>query len=423
VEPHSCNTMNAVTSSGTRRAWILVGLLWIAYFINYLDRQAVFSLFPILRAELGFTDTQLGMIGSIFLAAYSLSCPLTGWLADRLHAHLLVPLSMILWSLATLATGLCHSVPNLLFWRGVMGLTEGMYFPAALSVIGRLHGGRTRSRAIALHGTAQFGGSVAGGWFGGFIGDAGVWRWGFAAVSLLGILYAALLRGGLRALPERTGDASIQAGARSVVCSKCFLALNLLFFVLCGILWVLYAWLPSLIHDRYGLTLADSGFTATAWLQISSAIGILAGGAVGDWISRHIAAGRFYIVAAGMLVCSPLAWEIVATHSLNTLKVAAAGFGIAAGFAMSNVVASVYDVVSSAQYGFAAGFLTMIGGAAGAVSMVCVGQWKAVLGVESIMGAVAVAGILSALLLAIVAGSKFRIERQHMHIMLETVRE
>src|SRR5206468_1409843 len=181
-------------AGGGKRGWAVVGMLWVAYFINYMDRQAVFSLFPILRGELGFNDTQLGLVGTVFLAVYSLSCPLTGWLADRWRADLMLPASLVLWSLATAATGLCHSIQSLLFWRGMMGLTEGMYFPAALGVIGGLHPGPTRSRAIALHGTAQFAGSVAGGWFGGWIGDAGIWRWGFAGLSLAGIAYAPALR-------------------------------------------------------------------------------------------------------------------------------------------------------------------------------------------------------------------------------------
>jgi MFS family permease len=390
---------------------MIVGLLWIAYLINYTDRQAVFSIFPVLRQELGFSETQLGLLGTVFLGVYSLSCPLTGWLADRWRADLLLPASLVLWSLATLGTALSASVASLLFWRGMMGLTEGMYFPAALGVIGTLHPGPTRSRAIALHGTAQFAGSVAGGWFGGWIGDAGIWRWGFAGLSLAGIAYAPVLRVALRKLPARKADARKHAEAPSIFRSHCFLALNALFFVLCGILWILYAWLPSLVHERYGLTLAQSGLIATAWLQISSAAGILAGGATGDWLSRRVSAGRFYIVAGGMLVCSPLAWLIVSTHSLAVLKLAAVGFGVSAGFAMSNIVASAYDVVSPARYGFAAGALTMIGGAAGGAAMVSVGRWREAVGVEPIMAAVAAAGVVAALLLALLVASRFERER------------
>ena len=399
-------------ASASRRAWTIVGLLWVAYLINYADRQAVFSIFPVLRRELGFTETQLGLVGTVFLGVYSLSCPLTGWLADRWRAGLLLPASLVLWSLATLGTAMSGSVAALLFWRGMMGLTEGIYFPAALGVIGTLHAGRTRSRAIALHGTAQFAGSVAGGWLGGWAGDAGIWRWGFAGMSILGIAYAPVVRAALRSLPPRKVEERAQADSGTVFGSRCFLALNAVFFVICAILWILYAWLPSLVQERHGLTLAASGLIATAWLQISSAAGILAGGVAGDWLSKRMPAGRFYMVAGGMLVCCPLAWLIVATPSLAVLKLAAAAFGVFAGLSLSNVVASAYDVVPSSRYGFAAGALTMIGGAAGGAAMVSVGRWREAIGVEPIMSAVAAAGVLTALLLAAVVARRFGRERQ-----------
>ncbi|MBI1790426.1 MAG: MFS transporter [Acidobacteria bacterium] len=149
-----------------RRPWTIVAFLWAAYLINYVDRQSVFSILPVLERELGFTPTQLGLIGSIFIWVYSLCSPLAGRLADRVRLDRLIPASLLLWSLATLATGLSRSVEALLFWRGVIGVTEGLYFPAALAAIGAAHPGPTRSRAISIHGSAQFAGIVAGGWFG-----------------------------------------------------------------------------------------------------------------------------------------------------------------------------------------------------------------------------------------------------------------
>ena len=61
-----------------RRAWLLVGFMWVAYFFNYTDRQVVFSIFPILKSELKFTDTELGLTGSIFLWVYALCSPIAG---------------------------------------------------------------------------------------------------------------------------------------------------------------------------------------------------------------------------------------------------------------------------------------------------------------------------------------------------------
>ena len=74
------------------------------------------------------------------------------------------------------------------------------------------------------------------------------------------------------------------------------------YFLICAMLWMLYAWLPDTIHSRFGLSLAGSGLNATLFLQISSAAGVLGGGALGDWAAARSASGRFYLVAAGLLV-------------------------------------------------------------------------------------------------------------------------
>jgi len=105
-----------------RLAWTTVALLWSAYLLNYLDRQAVFSIFPVLRSELHFSDTQLGLVGTLFIWVYSLCMPLTGRLADVFRRDRLVIASLVLWSLATLGTGLSTSASAFLFWRVVMGV-------------------------------------------------------------------------------------------------------------------------------------------------------------------------------------------------------------------------------------------------------------------------------------------------------------
>ena len=390
--------------------WAIVGFLWIAYFINYVDRQLVFSQFPVLTRELGFTTGQLGLIGTTFLWAYSLTSPLAGRLADRLRLEWMVPGSLVLWSLATLGTGLSHSVSQLLLCRTIVGVTEGLYFPAAVAVIGSLHSTATRSRAIAIHGSAQFAGIVGGGWFGGWSAEQWTWRTGFVLLCILGLAYAPLLRWGLGRLPAREEKGATPHNWKEVFTPPQFHALCLAFFVLCAMLWMLYAWLPSLVHERFGLGLAESGLLATVFLQASSVAGILSGGAAGDWCAGRLAAGRFLVVAAGLAACAPFALLSVVTSSLVTFKIAAVGFGLFSGLMMSNVVASAYDVTHPRNYGLAAGVLTLLGGLSGGVATLTVGHWKETVGMEAIMGWTALAAFVAAaaLLAAVVAGKRGR---------------
>src|SRR5215831_1236273 len=106
----STNLLTRQTDAATAsRAWALVGFMWVAYFLNYSDRQVVFSIFPVLKSQLHFTDTQLGLSGSMFLWVYAIGSPLAGQIADRVSKRLLVACSLFLWSAATALTGMAQT--------------------------------------------------------------------------------------------------------------------------------------------------------------------------------------------------------------------------------------------------------------------------------------------------------------------------
>ena len=67
--------------------WLVVGILWFVCFFNYADRQAIFSVFPLIKSQLGLTDVQLGVVGAAFMWMYALFGPFAGWLCDRLPAQ------------------------------------------------------------------------------------------------------------------------------------------------------------------------------------------------------------------------------------------------------------------------------------------------------------------------------------------------
>src|SRR4051794_4734086 len=153
----------------------------------------VYSIFPALKTDLHFSDAQLGLIGSVFAWVYSLSMPFSGRLADRVRRDRLIAGSMILWSVATFACGLSTSVLLFLFWRAVMGITEALYYPAAVGMLAEAHPGATRSRALGIHQSAQFGCIIIGGTYGGWMADHSSWRTGFAVAAAAGVLYSVFL--------------------------------------------------------------------------------------------------------------------------------------------------------------------------------------------------------------------------------------
>lgn len=393
-----------------RLAWLTVSLLWVAFLLNYLDRQMVFSIFPVLTREMGFSDTQLGLVGTVFTWSYSLSMPFAGRVADMLPRHRLVVASLVLWSCATLGTGLSRTVASLLFWRGAMGITESLFMPAALAMIATVHVGETRSRALAIFSTAQFAGIFAGGWYGGWMADHIGWRAGCFLLAGLGVCYAAVLMLRLPRL-KTIGRLTEIAAPRAVLKSRCWLALCGAFFTFCAMLWILLAWLANFIHYRHHLSLTQSGFTATAFLQAGSAVGVLCGGSLADRLARRVPGARFYVGAFGLSFCTPFAWATLAVDSLVWMEFCAAAFGLFGGLFIANVFAAAYDVIARENYGLAAGAMNMIGGFAAGAAVFLTGLLQQSFGTAYLIKWFAFAAVIAAITLAVVVHAYFRDDR------------
>src|ERR1051326_1618340 len=127
-------------------AWSVVGMLWFVCFFNYADRQAIFSVFPVLKTQMHLSDPQLGIIGSAFMWVYAASAPLAGLVADRFSRKALILGGLLFWSAVTLLTAFCTEYWQLVTVRAVEGLGESFYFPACMSLISDYHGADTRSR-------------------------------------------------------------------------------------------------------------------------------------------------------------------------------------------------------------------------------------------------------------------------------------
>src|SRR4051794_18198550 len=143
--------------------WLVVGMLWFCGFFNYADRQAIFSVFPLLEKEMHLDKLQLGLLGSSFALVYGICAPFAGNIVDRIRRKMAVLGGLWTWSLICMTTASAISFRQLLFFRAAEGLGETFYFPASMSLISDYHGKRTRSRAMGTHQTSVYIGTIAGG--------------------------------------------------------------------------------------------------------------------------------------------------------------------------------------------------------------------------------------------------------------------
>lgn len=392
---------------------LLVALLWVALMLNYIDRQMVFSIFPALKADLQFTDVKLGLIGSIFAWVYSLGMPIAGRLADRFRRDRMIVLSLALWSLATAGCGLAGSVTAFLIWRAVMGITESLYYPAAVGAIAAANPASTRSRALGIHQSAQLFGIIAGGWYGGWMADNWGWRVGFGIAAAVGVAYSLVLS---RTLPVSKAVAQVDPAnpwlvAASLFRGRCYTTLCGAFFAFCSMLWVFYAWLPNHLVERFGLSMTDSGLRATLFVQLSCAAGVVTGGFLADKLSPHFAPSRYYTAAAGILLSAPFGYLTFAADTLTLATVFSSAYGLTSGLMVANTFAAAYDVIGQKNFGLASGVLNMIGGFAATLMIFVAGIAKSTIGFSGLLQYVAPGCVMAALLLAFVASRYYSREQ------------
>lgn len=366
--------------------WSVVFLLWPVCFLNYADRQVIFVVFPLLRREFSLSNLQLGLLSASFMVMYALMGPFAGWLCDRLSRRRLVIGALLFWSLTTLAGSFAHSYAQLLAGVALAGLGEAFYFPAALSLLSDYHAADSRSRAMALHQSGVYLGSIAGGWLAGLIGQHFGWRDGFrlfgAAGIVLGLVLLAALREPLRGLSDPDADPSRRSSAlwpalRELAANR---SARLLVWVFVGanfVAMVVTVWMPTYLFTRFHLTLGLAGLNGTAYMQAASVVGVIAGGFLADASVRRnrytSGSARMRVQALGLLCGAPFLFLSGAAASLAFVLAAMVGFGLCKGIYEASLWASLYDVVPLERRGASVGLMNSLGWLGAAAAQLLVG--------------------------------------------------
>ncbi|MCU1262190.1 MAG: major facilitator superfamily 1 [Bryobacterales bacterium] len=380
--------------------WLVLALLWGVALLNYLDRQVIFSLFPLLERDLHASTFELGLIGTVFLVTYGALSPFAGYLADRVGRVRVILISLMVWSAATWITGHVHSMPEMLGSRAIMGISEAFYLPAALALIADWHGPKTRSLATGLHQSGLYTGIVLGGAWGGWMGDHAGWRPVFQILGIVGAVYFLILLFALRDKPAAGRPSSDFVGAvGELVRSAAFLPLVLAFTAMAIANWLIYTWLPLFLYERFHMSLTNAGFSATFYVQAASYAGVIAGGIVSDrWSARNPAA-RVYCQMAGLLIAAPFLVLLGATSQQPLLVAALVAFGIGRGVFDCNTMPVVREVAPGHLSATAYGVLNMAGCLAGGIGAAAAGWLKQHLGLGAAFQVAALVLVLGALAL------------------------
>ena len=370
--------------SDQKEKWIVLGLLWCVCLLNYADRQAISSLFPLLEKDFGFSKAQLGMIGSAFMVVYAISSPIAGFLGDRLSRKGLILGGCLFWSLMTGMTGMCAKLWQFVTARSLIGLGESVYFPSAASLLSDYHGVQTRSTALSFHQSAVYLGTIVGGWLGAVIAAHFGWRWAFYGFGLAGICFSLILwvrlrdisRGGKegsKSPPMEDEESGMLVRFSRVLKSPGVPLLMAAFACVNGVGAIFLVWAPTFLFEKFHLSLVSAGFSAVATIQLASAVSCPLSGILADHLSLTIRSARMLVQIAALLLGL---FCVVAVGHAGTLPILFASmisFGFCKGGYDGGIFASAFDLVESRDRASLVGLMNLLGWGGGALGPLLVG--------------------------------------------------
>lgn len=323
---------------------------------------------------------------AIFLWIYGFMSPVAGMIADRFSRKWLVVGSLFVWSAVTYLMGYADTFHELYWLRAVMGISEALYIPSALSLIADWHQGKSRSLAVGVHMTGLYVGQAIGG-FGATVAAMFSWHSAFHWFGIIGVAYSLVLMLALRENPLHASVEKVKPVQNEVKKTSLFSGLGMLFSTwafwiilfyfaapsLPG--WATKNWLPTLFAENLNIPMSEAGPISTITIAVSSFIGVLAGGVLSDrWVQKNIR-GRVYTGAIGLGLTIPALLLLGFGHSLIAVVGAGLLFGIGYGVFDANNMPILCQFVSAKHRATAYGIMNMTGVFAGAAVTELLGKW------------------------------------------------
>lgn len=369
--------------------WLVVALLWVVALLNYMDRQMLSTMQDAMKLDIVELQKAeaFGALMAVFLWIYGIVSPFAGVVADRVSRKKLVVGSLFVWSAVTYLMGYASDFTQLYWLRALMGVSEALYIPSALSLIADWHEGKSRSLAIGIHMTGLYVGQAVGG-FGATIAATFSWHSTFYWFGIIGIAYSVVLALLLHDKPKVVDAVaaspnpatlmkkeSLWRGLSVVLSTWAFWVILIYFAVPSLPGWATKNWLPTLFEKNLGLDMALAGPMSTITIAASSFVGVLLGGVLSDkWVLRNIR-GRIYTSAIGLGMTIPALILLGFGHSVVAVVGAGMLFGIGFGMFDANNMPILCQIISAKYRATAYGIMNMVGVFAGAAVTHLLGKW------------------------------------------------
>ena len=352
----------------TRYRWTVLVMLTLVYTFNFIDRQILVILQEPIKAELGLSDAQLGLLtGFSFALVYVTAGIPIAWLADRSNRRNIVAASLAFWSLMTALSGLVQNYGQLLAARIGVGVGEAGGSPPSHSMISDYFPVSNRGTALSFYSMGIYIGVLFGFAAGGWIAENFGWRNAFFAIGIPGILYALAVIWIIKEPPRGQYDlGGTPPKASMTETIHCLRSRPTFWLISVGCAFTAFVsygngnFMPSFLMRNHGLSLAEVGAILGLISGLSGAAGTLLGGFLSDRLGvRDI---RWYVwipMLGGLSAMAPAYYTLLGSNT-NLIIAAMIPSQILGALYLGPCIATCHNLVSPGMRAMASALLFFV---------------------------------------------------------------
>lgn len=319
----------------TRYARYALSILFAINLFNYIDRQVIFGVFPLIQKELLLSDSHLGLLASAFMFIYLLASVPLGILGDRWRRNIILSTGVALWSLSTIFSGIAKSFGQLFLTRALVGIGEASYGPTATAMVSDYYPKEKRGFANSLFNSAIPLGGALGITLGGVVGQYFGWRSAFLVVALPGLILSAIVwhlkepprgasdkiyllqnkRKKLMNPDYERPDGSLVEDIVGLFKIPTFVIVCIIGMMVTFAVGALAAWIPTYMYRVRGYSLAQATMILGGIQSIAGFSGVIAGGLIGDYLMKKTKSGHLITIGAGFVLSAPCALIFLLTRN------------------------------------------------------------------------------------------------------------